>query len=127
MKHYKLATLRLIAVVYAGSISPVAQSQQTVGSRSMAPTSRSEMNSGAPVMPKSIRHSRNQVLRGSFPNIKGGMEKDLGMTSAAMESEAPKSGALDGWLIVLAAFGLIVLQLRHKHRSLPQRRITPFS
>jgi hypothetical protein len=29
-------------------------------------------------------------------------------------------------LIALAALGLIVLQLRHKHKSLPQRRITPY-
>ncbi len=84
------------------------------------------MNSPAQGVPKTLKHSRNLALRGNFPTLKASMVKDLGRTYAASETDARKSGALDGWLIALAAFGLIVLQLRHKHRSLPQRRITPF-
>ena len=126
MKNCRLIFLRLIAVVYVGSLSPVAQSQQTVGAISMTPTSSSEMNSSGKGVPKSLKHSRNLALRGNFPTLKASMVKDLGRTYAPLESDAHKSGTLDGWLIALAAFGLIILQLRHKHRSLPQRRITPF-
>jgi hypothetical protein len=47
-------------------------------------------------------------------------------TSTFVQQQAAKPGALDDCLIVLAALGLIVLQLRRKHNSLPQRRIAPY-
>ena len=49
--------------------------------------------------------------------------KDVKATSVFVQERASKAGTPDGWLIALAALGLIALQLRRKHRSLPQRRI----
>ena len=49
--------------------------------------------------------------------------KDVRATSVFVQERASKAGTPDGWLIALAALGLIGLQLRRKHRSLPQRRI----
>jgi hypothetical protein len=51
--------------------------------------------------------------------------KDVRATSVFVQEQATKAGTPDGWLIALAALGLVVLQLRRKHRSLPQRRIAP--
>jgi hypothetical protein len=88
--------------------------------------SLSSVNLSSTILPKPIRHGRNQVLQGPFPSINGGMVKEIGATSGMVQQEAHKTGAFDNWLIVLTAFGLIILQLRHKHKSLPQRRITPY-
>jgi len=52
----------------------------------------------------------------NFADFGGDMIRDIRATSA---------GTPNGWLIALAAFGLVVLQLRRKHKSLPQRRIFP--
>jgi hypothetical protein len=126
MTHCKLVVVRLVAAAFAVAISPVAQTQQSVGPMSITAESLSSVNSSPAILPKRIRHSRNQVLQGTFPGINSGMVNELGATSGMLEQEAHKTGALDNWLIVLTAFGLIVLQLRHKHKSLPQRRITPY-
>jgi hypothetical protein len=127
MKHRKLLLVRLIAIACAIVFASDAQTQQPVGPMSVTAESLSSVTSPAQFMPKPIKRGPNQVLQGSFPNIKGGMAKEMGATTAAMaEQQAQKKGALDNWLIALAALGLIVLQLRHKHKSLPQRRITPY-
>ncbi len=127
MKHRKLILVRLIAIAGATAFASDAQTQQPVGPMSITAESLSSVTSPAQFMPKPIRHGRNQVLQGSFPSLKGGMVKEMGATTSAMvEQETQKKGALDNWLIALAALGLIVLQLRHKHKSLPQRRITPY-
>jgi hypothetical protein len=126
MKNCRSVLVRLVAAAYAIAICPDAQTQQSAGPSSIAATSLSGVNSYPLMMPKPIRHGRNQVLQGNFPSIKGGMVNQMGATSAMVQQEAHKTGALDDWLIVLAGLGLIVLQLRHKHKSLPQRRITPY-
>jgi hypothetical protein len=40
---------------------------------------------------------------------------------------AKASANYDGWLMALAGAGLVVLQLRRKHKSLPQRPIIGYS
>ncbi len=126
MKLGKLMLVLLIAAGYASAMGSDAQAQPAVGSASIGAQSPSGVNSFPPNLPKPVKHGRNPVARGHFGNIKGGMVKEMTATSAFVQREAAKPGALDDCLIVLAAFGLIVLQLRHKHKSLPQRRITPY-
>jgi hypothetical protein len=126
MKHCKLVLVRLVAAAFAVALSPVAQTQQSVGPLAITAESLSSVNLSPTLMPKPSRHSRNQVLQGTFPSINSGMVNEIGATSGMVQQEAHKTGALDNWLIVLTAFGLIILQLRHKHKSLPQRRITPY-
>ena len=126
MKNCKFVVVRLIAVACACVVAPVANSQQGVGSSAMTATSLSDVYSSPPILPKPLRHSRSQVLRGDFASIKGSVVKEIGATSAAMQPDPHKSQALDDWLIVLTALGLIALQLRHRHKSLPQRRIAPY-
>ena len=125
MKNRKLIWIRVTAIVCASMVGPVTQSQQPVGSLTMATASFSEMKSAPPIVPEPLKHSRSQVLRGNFADIKGSMVREIGATSTAMRPESHKSQGLDNWLIALAAFGLIALQLRHKHKTLPQRQITP--
>ncbi len=115
----------MFAAAYTGASSSDAQTQQAVGS-AIDSENPPALNSPGQSLPKPSKHGRNRMLRSSLSNIKGGVVKEMRATSAFVQQEAAKSGAPDDWLIVLAAFGLIVLQLRRKHKSLPQRRITPY-
>jgi hypothetical protein len=57
----------------------------------------------------------------------GGGVVEMGAASSLMPEHATTSQTNDTWLTALAAFGLIALQLRRKHKSLPQRRIAPYA
>jgi hypothetical protein len=116
----------MLAAAYTGAGASDAQNQQGAGSYSADSESVSAVNSPAPTLPKPSKHGRNPTLRSSLSNIKGGVVKEMRETSTFVQQEAAKPGALDDCLIVLAAIGLIVLQLRRKHNSLPQRRIAPY-
>jgi hypothetical protein len=126
MKSCKLLLVCLFAAAYTSAGASDAQNQQAVGSSWVDSESASAENSPAPTLPKPSKHGRNPTLRSSLSSIKGGVVKEMRATSTFVQQEAAKPGALDDWLIVLAALGLIVLQLRRKHKSLPQRRITPY-
>jgi hypothetical protein len=130
MNSCKLLLVCLFAAANSNASASDAQNQQAVGSFSMDSEGGSALNSPAPTLPKPSRHGRNPVLQGNFSNIKanikGGVVIQMRATSAFVREEAAKPGALDDWLILVAAFGLVVLQLRRKHKSLPQRRITPY-
>jgi hypothetical protein len=43
-----------------------------------------------------------------------------------VQQQAVKTETSDRRLIALVLIGLIVLQLRRRHKSLPQRRIVPY-
>ena len=62
----------------------------------------------------------------SLADIGGGVV-EMGAASSLMAEHATTSQTNDTWLTALAAFGLIALQLRRKHKSLPQRRIAPYA
>jgi hypothetical protein len=66
------------------------------------------------------------TAQANFADLSGDMVKDLRATSDFVEEQAAKAATPNRWLIMLAALGLIVLQLRRKHKSLPQRRIAPY-
>jgi hypothetical protein len=126
MKGRKLLLVCLFAATYASATASDAQNQHAVGSFRMDSEGVSALNSPAPTLPNTSKHGRNPVLQGNFSNLKGGVVKEMRATSAFVREEAAKPGALDDCLIVLTALGLIVLQLRRKHKSLPQMRITPY-
>jgi hypothetical protein len=61
-----------------------------------------------------------------FADIRRHVVKDIKATSIFVQEQAAIAATPNRGLIVLAGLGLVVLQLRRKHRSLPQRRIAPF-
>jgi hypothetical protein len=126
MTSRKLLVICLLAAAYTGAHASDAQNQQAVGSIAIDSQSPSGVNSPAQTVPKPSNHGRNPALRSNLSNIKRGVVKEMRATSAFVQQEAAKPGTLDDWLIVLAALGLIVLQLRRKHKSLPQSRIARY-
>jgi hypothetical protein len=126
MKSCNLLLVCLLAAAYTSAGASDTQNQQAAGSFAIDSQNPPGVNSPAPTVPKASNHGRNPVLRSDLSNIKRGVVKQMRATSAFVREEAAEPGALDDWLMVLAAIGLIVLQLRRKHKSLPQRRIMPY-
>ena len=65
------------------------------------------------------------AARVSFSHLSGDVMRDVQATSAFVRKQA-KARVHDSRLIFLAAFGMVFLQLRRKHNSLPQRRIAAY-
>ena len=126
MTSCKLLLICLLAAASAGASASDAQNQQAAGPFAIGSQSPPGVNSPAPTVPKQSNHGRDPVLRSNLSNIKRGVVKEMRATSAFVQQQAAKPRALDDWLIVVAALGLIVLQLRRKHKSLPQMRITRY-
>jgi hypothetical protein len=125
MKAWNLLSVCLLLSAYTHAHASAAQTQQAVEPSNGAESALSA-GASAETAPRPGKHGRNPMLQSNFSSIKRGVVKQMRATSAFVQQEAAKPGALDDWLIVLTAFGLIVLQLRRKHKSLPQRRITPY-
>jgi hypothetical protein len=79
----------------------------------------------SPAKPNKLR--RRPVEKANFADIGGGVVKEMRATSDFVQEHAGKAGTADSWLIALSGFGLVVIQLRRKHKSLPQRRIAPYA
>jgi hypothetical protein len=84
----------------------------------------------APVLDAQTAQSSGRLRRSSTPqanlaDFSSDVVEDMRATSVFVQDQATKAGTPNRWLIALAAFGLVVLQLRRKHKSLPQRRIAP--
>jgi len=87
----------------------------------------SKTNSHGSIVPTPDTIKRNPVMRANFPYAKDDVVDEMRGTSTFAQQEATNTPTPDERLIVLAALGLIVLQLQRKHKSLLQRRITPSS
>lgn len=66
------------------------------------------------------------MTKTKFAGLKADVVKDVRDTSVFMQDRANIANTPSRWLIGLAACGLVVIQLRRKHKSLPQRRIAPY-
>jgi hypothetical protein len=123
MRRCKLLLVCLFAIAYANASSSDAQTQQAEASLANDPITLPTMEPPARTLAKL---GGRPAPRGNFSSIKGRVVRKMRATSAFVQQQAANTGTFNGWLIMLAALGLIVLQLRHKHKSLPQRRITPY-
>jgi hypothetical protein len=128
MKIGKFLLVWLFAAACANASGSDAQSRQAAGFLPMdSERSSSNVSSRGSIVPKPNKIRRNLLLRANFPDTKVDVVGDMGATSTVVQQEATNTPAPDERLIVLAALGLIVLQLQRKHKSLLQRRLTPSS
>jgi hypothetical protein len=74
-------------------------------------------------------HGKQTALRahGNFDGFRGTVVKEMRATKAFVKENVVKKESADRGLMLLAAIGMIVLQLRRKHKSLPQRQIFPYA
>jgi hypothetical protein len=120
----------LILICIAAISSPC--STAAIGHPSLGPTAGNSV-SGVVLegpAPAALRVRGEQgTLRAqsNFDGIKGSVVKEVRATKAFVKENVVKEESADGKLMLLVAIGMIVLQLRRKHKSLPQRQIAPYA
>ena len=111
---------------HTSAINSDAQTQQAVGSSAINSTTSTAADFSTQTAPVPSKIQPKPVAQAGLSKIKRGVVKEMKATSAFVQQQAAKAETSDGRLIALVLIGLVVLQLRRKHKSLPQRRIVPY-
>src|ERR1700691_2213194 len=67
-----------------------------------------------------------QATRARLADLKDDVVQEVRATTTFVQEQANNARNRSHWLTALAGCGLVMLQLRRKHKSLPQRRIAPY-
>ncbi|MGD0502998.1 MAG: hypothetical protein ABSD02_09655 [Steroidobacteraceae bacterium] len=67
-----------------------------------------------------------QATRAQLTDLKNDVVQDVRATTTFMQEQANNPSSRSRWLTALAGCGLVMLQLRRKHKSMPQRRIARY-
>jgi hypothetical protein len=121
-----LVTVHTNASARTSAVSSDAQTQQAVGSSAIDSTTLTKADFSAQTAPVPNKIQQKPVAHARLSKIKRGVVKEIKATTAFVQQQAVKTETSDGRLIALVLIGLVVLQLRRKHKSLPQRRIVPY-
>jgi hypothetical protein len=121
----------LLILICLAAISGTSSSA-TIGRPSNGPTADNALSGIAleGPAPAALRaHSQQKALRdqGNLNDLKGTVVSEMRATKAFVKENVVKQGSADRGLMLLAAIGMVVLQLRRKHKSLPQRQIAPYA
>jgi hypothetical protein len=121
----------LLFLIFIAAVSS-AGSTAAIGSPSYSPTPDNSVSAVAlesPAPSAQRLHSKQTAQRpqGNLAGFKGTVVKEMRATKAFVKKNVVKEESADSWLLLLAAIGMIVLQLRRKHNSLPQRQIAPYA
>jgi hypothetical protein len=121
--------LFLICIAAASSASSTAA---TDAISSYGSTANNSIRGGAlesPAPAAQRMHGKQTSLHAqtNLAGFKGTVVKEMRATKAFVKKNMVKEESADSWLMLLAAIGMIVLQLRRKHNSLPQRQIAPYA
>ena len=81
----------------------------------------------APAAKRTHAKQTSRQPQSNLSGLKGTVVSEMRATKAFVKENVVKSGNTDRGLMLLAATGMIVLQLRRKHKSLPQRPIAPYA
>ena len=124
-----MKTLLLLICIAAVS-SPC--STAAIGHPSIGPTADNAVSAPALEGPApTAQHVRGKqsALRAqsNLDGFRGTVVKEMRATKAFVKENVVKEESVDRKLMLLAAIGMIVLQLRRKHKSLPQRQIAPYA
>jgi hypothetical protein len=125
-----MKTLLMLLCIAAVS-SPC--STAAIGHPSIGPTADNAvigpaLDGSAPAAQRVV-HGKQTALRaqGNLDGFRGTVVKEMRATKAFVKENVVKEESVDRKLMLLAAIGMIVLQLRRKHKSLPQRQIAPYA
>ncbi len=115
-----------IAAIY----SPT--STAAIGHPSYGPTTDNSLGGVAiegPAPAAQRAHPKQKALRpqANLAGFRGAVVKEMRATKAFVKENVVKEEDAHSWLMMLAVIGMIVLQLRRKHKSLPQRQIAPYA
>jgi hypothetical protein len=107
-------------------------STAAIGHPSIGPTADNAVSGPAlddPAPTAQRVHAKQSALRAqsNLDGFRGTVVKEMRATKAFVKENVVKEESVDRKLMLLAAIGMIVLQLRRKHKSLPQRQIAPYA
>ncbi|HEY2781528.1 MAG TPA: hypothetical protein VGI90_12165 [Steroidobacteraceae bacterium] len=123
----------LLLLICLAAISSLSSSA-AIGRQSNSPMADSwaggvAFEGAAPAVQRA--RSKQAALRaqGKLDGLRGTVVSEMRATKAFVKENVNvvKQGSADRKLMLLAAIGMIVLQLRRKHKSLPQRQIAPYA
>jgi hypothetical protein len=126
MKRCQSLFICVLAMFSASAESSGTRSLPPYASHPVKSAAGSAVDFSAQTAPSTSRLRDLSKTQATFADFGGDVVEDMRATSAFVQKQATKAGTPDRGLIALAAFGLVVLQLRRKHKSLPQRRIAPY-
>lgn len=120
----------LLILIFIAAISSTS-STVAIGDPSFGKTPDSSVSRVALQGPDSTAlrgHRKLTALRtqSNLDGLRGTVVKEMRATKAFVKENVKEESA-DRGLMLLAAIGMIVLQLRRKHKSLPQRQIAPYA
>src|ERR1700742_1070087 len=90
-------------------------------------TGGSSVEAGGPAAKRGHAKQTARQPQSNLSGLKGTVVSEMRATKAFVKENVVKSGSTDRGLMLLAATGMIILQLRRKHKSLPQRPIAPYA
>ena len=127
MKRRHLPLICLLAAAQASASNSDGRPPQPVAVSLPGNSGSAHTAFTAQPLSKSNKLRHKPVQQANLADIGGGVVKEMRATSDFVQEHAGKAGTADSWLIALSGFGLVVIQLRRKHKSLPQRRIAPYA
>jgi hypothetical protein len=124
-----MKTFLFLLCIAAASSASSAAAVSHVSYDPTADNSASGISLDDPAQAATRVHGKQTTLRTqtNLTGFRGTVVKEMRATKAFVKKNVAKEEGADSWLMALAAIGMIVLQLRRKHKSLPQRQIAPYA
>jgi len=122
-----MKTLLILICIAAISSSTAAIGRASIGPTADSSVSGVALEGPAPTAQRVRGKQASLRAQGNLDSFKGTVVKEMRATKAFVKENVVKEESVDRKLMLLAAIGMIVLQLRRKHNSLPQRQIAPYA
>jgi hypothetical protein len=124
----KTLLILLCIAAISSPCSTAAIGHPSIGSTADNAVTGPALDASAPAAQRVV-HGKQTTLRaqGNLDGFRGTVVKEMRATKAFVKENVVKEESVDRKLMLLAAIGMIVLQLRRKHKSLPQRQIAPYA
>ena len=118
--------LILIAAI-SGPCGSVAIARSSGGPTANIPARGTASEDQAPAAKRAHAKQTARAPQGNLSSLKGTVVSEMRATKAFVKENVVKPASANRGLMLLAATGMIALQLRRKHKSLPQRPIAPYA
>jgi hypothetical protein len=111
----------------SGPCSSVASAHPSNGPTANIPARGAMLEDQAAASKRAHAKQTARAHQGNLSSLKGTVVSEMRATKAFVKENVVKPASANRGLMLLAATGMIALQLRRKHKSLPQRPIAPYA
>jgi hypothetical protein len=117
----------LICIAAISGPWSVAVARAPNGSIANNPAAGAALENQAPAVKRTHAKQTARQPHSTLSSLKGTVVTEMRATKAFVKENVVEPASADRGLMLLAATGMIVLQLRRKHKSLAQRPIAPYA